>query len=271
MPTAPEPSLRPLAWARVAFAAVVLIRTTPLIRLIDPMIGGDVHTLMGWPSPAGGLRAAAFGWELRPGVVMALCVLRTVAAALLLVGWRPLLSGLVTGLVGYVVMVQDVFSFTFTQTLLFVGSAVLATTDCAAELSVRREPARSPRTSLYLVWAFVTSIYFWAAFCKLRRDWLDGRALGLFYDEGKLRGPLADLLLGTAARRAVAGTAVAATELALVALLWAPRTRVAGLVIALGLHVTIEQIARPDVFGWAMLSLLLSFVPLARERDAEPA
>jgi hypothetical protein len=268
MQTAAEPSLRPLAWARIAFAGVVLIRTTPLIRIIDPAIGHDVHTLMGWPSGAAAVHAAAFGFELRPGVIMALCVLRTLAAVSLLLGYRPLLSGLVAGSAGYAVMLQDVFSFTFTQTLLFLGCAVLASTDCAAELSVRPEPARSPRTSLYLVWSFVTSIYFWAAFCKLRRDWLDGRALGLFYEEGKLRGPLADLLLGTASRRAVAGTSVALTELALVALLWSPRARLVGLVVALGLHVTIEQMARPDVFGWAMLSLLLSFVPLARDEKA---
>jgi hypothetical protein len=267
VPTAAE--LRPLAWARIAFASVILIRTTPLIRWIDPTIGGDVRTLMGWPRAGAGMHAAVFDWQLGPGVVMALCVLRTVSAALLLLGWRPLVTGLVTGALGYVVMLQDVFSFTFTQTLLFLGSAVLATTDCAAELSVRPEPPRSPRTSLYLVWAFVTSVYFWAAFCKLRRDWLDGRTLALFHDEGRLRGPLADFLLATAGRRAFAGTAVAATELSLVALLWLPRTRWLGLALALGLHVSIEIVARPDVFGWAMLSLLLSFVPLARA--PEPA
>jgi hypothetical protein len=253
--------LRPLAWTRIAFAVVVLIRTTPLMRLIDPMIGFDVHPLLGWPRGTG-ISTAAFGWTLPAVVVEILCVARTVFAAALLLGYRPLVAGLGCGITGYVVVMQDVFGFTFTQTLLFLGCAVLATTDCAAVLAIRPEPPRSPRTSQLLVMALIMSVYFWAGFGKLRHDWLDGRALALFYEEGKLRGPIADLLLGTAARRAIAGPLVAFTEVALPPLLWFRRTRWIGLAMALGLHVTIEPMAHPDVIGWAMLALLLSLVPL---------
>jgi hypothetical protein len=167
------------------------------------------------------------------------------------------------------VMLQNVFSFTFTQHLLFLGVAVLATTDCAVVLSLRPEESRSPRTSQILLLALIISVYFWAGFGKLRRDWMDGRTLGLFYEEAKLRGPLADVMLGTATRRAIAGPIVALTELALGPLLWLRRTRWIGLGLALGLHAGIEPMAHPDVIGWAMIALLLSLVPL--EVDPPPA
>jgi hypothetical protein len=260
---ADQAALTPLAWARIAFAAVVLIRTTPLIALIDPAIGADAVPLLGWPHP-GQFRAALLGIVLPALVVQLLCLVRTAAAVLLLLGYRPLWSGLVTGLVAYAVLLQDVFSFTFTQHLLFVGAAVLGLTDCAAVLAVRPEPPRAPRTSYLLLWSLPTSVYFWAAFAKLRRDWLDGRTLGLFFQEGKLRGPLARLLLEDPSRRAAAAVAVVLTELALVPLLWTKRTRWLGVITAIGFHATIEAIARPDVFGWAMVALALSFVPLAQ-------
>lgn len=253
--------LRPLAWTRIAFAGVLLIRTTPLIRAMDPMIGADVHPLLGWPQGAG-ISTALFGWALPVAVIKILCLARTAFALLFLLGYRPLLTGLACGITAYVVLLQDVFGFTFTQHLLFLGIALLATTDCAAVLSIRAEEPRSPRTSQILVLAVIASVYFWAGLGKLRHDWMDGRTLGLFYAEHKLRGPVADLLLGTAARRSIAGPIVALTELALGPLLWLRRTRWIGLGLALALHVCIEPMARPDVLGWAMLALLLSLVPL---------
>ena len=170
--------LRPLAWTRIAFAGVFLIRTTPLMSAIDPAIGFDAGPLLGWPQGAG-LSAAVFGLVLPAAVIKILCVARTVFALSFLIGYRTLLAGLACGLCAYVVMLQDVFSFTFTQHLLFLGIAVLASTDCAAVLSFRPEEPKSPRTSQILVLALVVSVYFWAAVCKLRRDWMDGRTLGL--------------------------------------------------------------------------------------------
>jgi len=252
--------LRPLAWARIAFAGVLLIRTTPLIRAIDPTLA-DVFPLLGWPHGAG-VSAALFGWVLPASVIEILCLARTVFAVLFLLGYRPLVTGFACGVTAYVVLLQDVFGFTFTQHLMFLGVAVLAATDCACVLSVRPEEPRSPRTSQVLVLTLIVSVYFWAGVSKLRWDWLDGRTLGLFYEEGKLRGAIADLLLGTPARRAIAGPVVALTEFTLGPLLWFRRTRWIGLGLALGLHVTIEPIAHPDVIGWAMLALLLALVPV---------
>jgi len=252
--------LRPLAWARVAFAGVLLIRTTPLVRAIDPTLA-DMHPLLGWPQGSG-ISAALFGWAMPAALIKCLCLARTAFALAFALGYRPLVTGLACGIAAYLVLLQDVFGFTFTQHLLFLGVAVLATTDCVAVLSVRPVEPRTPRTSQVLVLALVASVYFWAGFGKLRRDWMDGRTLGLFYDEGRLRGALADLLIGTPVRRAIAGPVVALTELTLGPLLWWRRTRWIGLGLALALHGTIEPIAHPDVLGWAMLALLLALVPL---------
>lgn len=259
--------LRPLAWSRVALASVLLIRTTPLVEWLDPSITNGFQGLMGWPDGSA-FRAPAYGLALPDDAIAALCIVRTVAAVGLLLGYRTLLSGCTAGIAGYLVTLQDAFGFTFTQHLLFVGAFVLGLTDCAAVLSVRREPLRSPSTSRWLVWGFVASVYFWAGVCKLRADWFDGRTLELFYAEGKLDGALADVLLGAPWNRAIAATSVALLELALPVLLLHPRTRRLGLAAALAMHVLIEPMGHPDVMGWGMIALLLSFVRSPEEAAA---
>jgi hypothetical protein len=184
----------------------------------------------------------------------------------LLLGYRPLLSGLIGGVAGYLVVLQNAFAFTFTQHLLCLGMVVLALSDCATTLAVRPEAPRSPHTSRWLIWGFVTSIYFWAGWGKLRVDWFDGRTLELFYREGKLRGALADLLLNESWKRATGATAIVLLELSLPILLLHPRTRRVGLFAALALHLLIEPMGHPDVLGWCMIALLLSFVQLPTVR-----
>jgi hypothetical protein len=39
-----------------------------------------------------------------------------------------------------------------------------------------------------------------------------------------------------------------------------------GLVLAVGMHATYEWTAKPDVFGWVMIALLLSLVGGRRQR-----
>ena len=276
MPAAlsPREALRPLAWTRAALGVVFLLRTTPLLSLFDPAFG-DASPLLGWPGP--GQRAAAFGWVLSAGAIKALCALRTLGALGFALGLFPLAAGLTAGVCGYIVLLQDVYGFTFTQHLLFLGTAVVALTDCAAVAAVRPEPPRAPRSSLWLCHGFCVSVYFWASVVKTRRDWYDGRTLGVFYGDGRLHGALADLLLSTPTRRAFMGPLVALTELSLVPLLLIPRTRWLGLAMAAGLHISIEMMARPDVIGWGMLALLLSFVPTPaaqgrrRRKGAAPA
>lgn len=253
-------SLRPLAWTRIGLALITILRTTPLIRMVDPTLGAEVRPLLGWPQA--GLQLAAPGMALPADVIRALCVVRTLALVSLLVGYRSRWSAAIAGVAGYVVVLQNAFGFTFTQHLMFVSLFALAFTDCGAELAVRRDTPRAPVTSYWLVWLLTTSVYFWAAVAKFRRDWFDGRTLGLFYDEGKLRGPLASLFAGTAERRALSGPLVVLTELALVPLLLFPRTRGLAFLGACAFHGVVEGVARPDVFGWLMVALLLSFAKL---------
>jgi Vitamin K-dependent gamma-carboxylase len=118
--------------------------------------------------------------------------------------------------------------------------------------------------------AFVVSVYAWAAIAKARGDWLDGRTLALFHEEGRLRGPLADLLLASPGRCAVVGKLVFLAEASCCFLLGLPRTRLVGLVMATVFHLGIEWMGHPDVIGWLMLSLLLVFVPFEKERSARP-
>ena len=259
--------LRPLSWARVAFASVFLIRTTALIHVLDPRIANPFAGLMGWPDDSS-FRAPAYGLALPDRVVELLCVVRTAAAVSLLLGYRTLVAGCAAGLAGYLVALQDAFGFTFTQHLLFMGACVLGLIDCTAALSIRPEPLRSPATSRWLIWGFVASIYFWAGVCKLRLDWFDGRTLELFYVEGKLHGTLANLLLDAPWKRAVSATSVAVLELGLPLLLLQPRSRAIGLGAALSLHVMIEPVGHPDVLGWGMIALLLAFVRSPEEAEA---
>ena len=83
-------------------------------------------------------------------------------------------------------------------------------------------PARSARSSLALMRAFVASIYLWAVVGKLASEWGTGAALAMFRESGVAR-PISWLL--TAERYAAIEVCVIAIELAIGAgLLW-PRTR----------------------------------------------
>ena len=263
MPASPVPEdggaagLRPLAWARVAVGAIFLLRSTPVAGVFDPGLGADVHPLLGWPDSA---NAVELGLGLSPRLVASLCVVRTIALVAFAAGVRPRLAGIVAVAAGYAVLYQTPFGFTATQHLLLQATLLLALADSSAVLAVRPEAPRSAVSSVWLLRAFVASVYAWAAIAKLRADWLDGRTLALFHEEHKLRGPLADLLLGTPARCAVAGPVVALVELALGPLLLVRRTRPLGLAIAVVFHLGIEWMGHPDVIGWVMIALLTVFV-----------
>src|SRR6185503_20765081 len=76
--------LRPLAWARAAIGALLLLRTTPLLAPLDIWFLRDAFPLLGWPDA---------GWSATPGLfalpaiaVKALCVLRTLGALALMLG-----------------------------------------------------------------------------------------------------------------------------------------------------------------------------------------
>lgn len=253
---------RSLAWSRIALGALFLFRTTPLLAPLRLPFTLATYPLLGWPSA---------GWHGRPvlgalpaWLVAPACIVRTVAALCFLIGYRTTLFGLVAGVSGYVVLSQYPFALNATLHLLFQGTLLLALTDAGAELAVRPEPPRSPHSGTWLLRVFVSSIYFWAAFVKLRPDWLDGRTLGLFHESGIISGPFADFALRDAWRRALLARVIVTTELSLPILLcWSKTLRWAPL-LALTLHAAIELAARPDLLGWEMAALLLCLWPVAR-------
>lgn len=235
-------SLSLLPWVRTAFGVIFLLRTTPILAPIGVGFAREATPLLGWPPH--GWHVAAFGASLPPSVVAVLCIVRTLAAIAFVVGLRPRVSGLVAGVCGYAVLAQDALAFVNSLHLLYLGTMVLAIAESTS--------------GVRLVRAVVASIYGWSAIAKLNASWLSGEALRVFHEEGALRGPLGDAIVA-GERRALIAWAIVALELTLgPALLWR-RTRAVALVVAVAFHVGIEIAMRPDVLGWEMLVLLLTF------------
>ena len=258
-------SSHPLAWSRIALGSLFLVRTTPLVDWLRFPFAIASHPLLGWPDARWG---GASWWTLPPFAVASLCVARTVCAALFLVGFHTRAAGVTAGVAGYLVLLQQPFSFIFTLHLLYQGTILLALTDAGSSLALRRAKPVAPRSGTQLVRLFLASIYAWAGIFKLRADWLDGRTLGLFAADGAFATWASRWLLDHAVARAFSAVSVVLTELALPFLLIIPRMRKLGLVAALSLHAVIELAARPDLLGWEMAALLLSLWPAAdREID----
>ena len=116
----------------------------------------DAYPLLGWPDAAWRADTAL---ALPPSIVIALCVVRTVAAGLFLVGAWTRAAGLVAGTAGYVVMAQTPFGFIFTLHLLYQAAILLALTDSATSFALRPRAARSPATSLLVIRCWTAWIY----------------------------------------------------------------------------------------------------------------
>ncbi|HEY3233651.1 MAG TPA: HTTM domain-containing protein [Polyangiaceae bacterium] len=245
---------RRLGWIRAGIGALILLRTTPLLAPLHLWFLNDTVPLLGWPT--GGFSAAF----LPIWVIQILCILRTLAAALFMLGLWTRASGLLTGALGYLVAAQYPFGFFFTIHLLYESAMLLALTDAGAAFALRPVPVRAPRSSYWLLRLFLASIYAWAGLFKLRPDWLDGRTLELFRQPLALHGALADLLLATPSGRVFAATSVAVFEVAIGPLLVWHRTRRFAWPAAYLFHLVLEITARPDLLGWGMMVLLVCFI-----------
>ncbi len=256
-----------LGWARAALGALFLLRSTPLLLPLHvPFLAGTAP-LLGWPTHA----FAGAPWiALAPGVVAALCVARTLAAAAFMLGVQTRAAGITAGVAGYLVLAQTPFEFLLTLHLLFLGTILLAVAGGGASFALRPEPRRDVLSGQQLMRWFVASIYPWAALAKLRPDWLDGRTLALYHADGSLRGALADFVLSDPARCTLVAVGVVATELALGPLLLWRRTRRYALAVAVCFHMVLQVVASPDFFSWEMLALLVCFWPI-RARTGAPA
>ena len=249
-----------LGRARVALGAVFLLRTTPLLAAFHIPFLADTIPLLGWPD--GHAHFMPFIPALPDALLAALCIARTLAAVAFMIGVRARVAGLLAGGLGYLTVLQDPARFFTTHHVIFLGTMLLACTDAVSACALRPGRPRSPASSAWLIRAWLASIYVWAAIAKLRPDWFDGRTFSLLAREGQFRPFVASTLLATDTRRCVIAWCVVATELALAPLVLIPRTRRAGLVLAIAFHLGLEWAASPDLFGWAMIALLLAFLDL---------
>jgi len=194
---------------------------------------------------------------LSPTVVALLCIVRTVAAVCFTIGYRVRVTGLLCGLSGLSILIDDPFQFVFTVVHLYLSAIVLSLTDAGSAMSLFPAPIRSPESSRWLIRTFLASIYCWAGVYKLRADWLDGRTFELLQRSGALSGPLIDIALHSEMARRVAAWLVVGLELALGPALLARQTRRWALLAAFAFHGVLQVTASPDLFGFGMCALLL--------------
>lgn len=254
--------LRGLGAVRIAVGAIFLVRTTPLFYLFPSLVAYHGGPLLGWP--AGGWRFAWANAVLPSIVVEFLCVARTVAAVLFTLGIGARAAGVVASLSAYAVYSQEPFAFIFTLHVLYLATLLLAIGDATGALALRPTPVASPRSSVLLIRAFVISIYAWSAIAKVRPQWLSGYTLLALHEDGAATGALAAWLLATPASCRAVAWATLVVEASLPVLLWRPRTRPVGILVACALHAAFELTMHPDVFGWVMVALLTAFWPASR-------
>lgn len=248
-----------LGYSRAAIGAILVARTTPLSRLLPWSVSHVATPLLGWPEH--GFRAAWWGLALPDAVVIALCVVRTAAAVLFLLGVWTRAAGTVAAVAALVVLSQDAFGFKFTLYTLFVGTGLLALSGGGRGFALRPSPGALPG-SRWLLTAFVASVYAWAGIAKLQPPWLSGETLRALHQAHYFASGLADALFATLPRCRAAAWGVVVTELLLGPMLLVRRTRLAGLVLAVGMHAAYEWTAQPDVFGWVMVALLVAQSPV---------
>src|SRR6202042_923250 len=96
---------------------------TPILAVLHLRELRGTSPLLGWPDDR---------WHGSPTlplpvvVVAALCLLRTAAALAFTLGVEAQIAGVVAGIAGYLVMLQQPFAFVMTLHLLFQGAILLA-------------------------------------------------------------------------------------------------------------------------------------------------
>lgn len=117
-------------------------------------------------------------------------------------------------------------------------------------------------------------IYFSAAWCKsYGKTWQDGSALYYVFQMGDLFGrwPLPTFVTETEWFIRFSTWAVVVVEGLLPLILWFPPTRIFGVILGIGLHLTMEYSMHLFLFQWIMIVGLLSFLNLGPRRRVEKA
>ncbi len=251
---------RALAIVRIALGVIFILRTTPLLSPLKFRFAAE-WPLLGWPDGRWTIALVT----LPSFAVAALTITRTLGAVCFATGYRARAAGIIASASGYAVLAQDALGYVNSLHLLMLSTLVVALTDSATELAIRPDPVRSITSSVWLVRATALSVYAFSGFAKLNSQFLSGRALRGFCEDGYVRG-FAQVACASPSRAHAASIAVVIAELSLPIALVIPRTRRAALVIAIAFHVGLEVGMGPDVFGWIMCALLVSFYP----HDGQP-
>jgi hypothetical protein len=125
------------------------------------------------------------------------------------------------------------------------------------------------RASVMTVRVFVGSIYCLSAIAKMQRGWLGGTTLVALSEDGFLEEKASSLLrahsaLGLGAAWGSMGAELAIGATVLLSCASSPRWRISpralwvAILAALSMHIAFEVVARPDVIGWIMASLLVA-------------
>lgn len=240
--------VRRLGWARAAIGSLILLRTTPLLAPFDLPFLRNASPLLGWPD---GRWTVAW---LPSAAVALLCILRTASACCFAIGYHVRVAGLVCGLSGLALLIDDPFQFFFTVFQLYLAAIVLSLTDAGGAFALFPTPVRFPDSSRWLIRVFLASIYLWAGLYKLRADWLDGRTIELLQQSGALTGRF----MHSEPQRRVAAWLVVAFELSLGPALLVRQTRRTALLSAFAFHALLQLTASPDFLGLGMCALLVA-------------
>jgi len=146
---------------------------------------------------------------------------------------------------------------------LFFGLFCLAT----PSREIRSFPGQTewrpaPTWVLRLVQIQLPIIYLVSMSSKLGGSlWLDGTAVPYVFRLADFaRFPLPPFLIDSLPVGAALTWGTLALELALVVILWIPKTRRLGIVLGLGLHIGFDYALRVGFFGWAMVIGYLAFL-----------
>lgn len=130
-------------------------------------------------------------------------------------------------------------------------------------------PSREHAWAIRLVQVQMSLIYISAAWCKFRGEsWQDGSAIFYVFQMQDLfgRGPLPEMITQSEPLIRVSTWAVVAVEGFLPLLLWLRPTRRWGVLLGIGLHLTIEYSMHLFLFQWIMIVGLLAFVDFSNWR-----
>ena len=266
----------PTAYAivRIALATLVLVRVSDVGRGVvrfdhhlwvrglehHPTVEAAVEPVLSSPLVAG-LPAPA------DALAEALVLTRLALAVCLLVGLFPRVAAGGVAAIGFFFLAVDRHAYFHHLHLLWLSCAWLALARSGERWSVMRlvrpAAATAPAWPLALIRLHVASVYAASGLAKLSSDWLSGRTLTELAGAGFVSGPVWESGRAVLGASGVAAS-VCAAELALPLLLAWRKTRIAAVVLGIGLHLAIDSAMMVSTFGATMVALLPVFLPFSR-------